>query len=91
MACYEDDKEPVNIAGAEISIKELTEVIASVVGFNGKIEWSGDMDGALRRTAETKKLVSLYGSEPAWTPLSQAIQQTVQWYMNRCASQGELS
>lgn len=91
MACYEDDKEPVNIAGPEISIKELTEVIASVVGFNGKIEWSGDMDGALRRTAETKKLVSLYGSEPAWTPLNQAIQQTVQWYMNRCASQGELS
>ena len=44
------------------------------------------MDGALRRTAQTKKLVGLYGSEPTWTPLRAAIEQTVAWYKNRISS-----
>ena len=77
---YEDADEPVNVAGPEISVKELAETVASVVGFQGQIEWLGDMDGALRRTAATTKLNGLYGSEPTCTPLRQAIEQTVQWY-----------
>ena len=85
LVCYEDVKEPVNVAGPEVSVKELAETIASVVGFEGKIEWSGDMDGALRRTADITKLVKLYGSEPAWTPLRSAIERTVCWYQN-CGS-----
>jgi len=83
LACYDDTKEPVNVAGPEISVKELAETIASVVGFEGALEWSGDMDGALRRTADTTKFVGLYGSEPQWTPLRAAIEQTVRWYANR--------
>ena len=44
LACYEDDKEPVNVAGAEVSIKELTEVCRGH-RLGRAPEWSGEMDG----------------------------------------------
>lgn len=81
LACYDDVEEPLNLAGPEISVKELAETIAASVGFTGALEWSGAMDGALRRTANTSKLVKAYGSEPNWTPIRQAIDKTVQWYL----------
>ena len=52
-----------------------------VDGFEGKLEWSGENDGALRRTADTSKLVKLFGKEPAWTPLREAIDQTLKFYL----------
>jgi len=81
LACYEDTEEPVNVAGPEISVRELAETIASVVDFKGQFEWSGAMDGALRRTVDTSKLVKAYGSQPSWTPLHAAIEKTVTWFL----------
>ncbi len=49
--------EPVNIgAGFEISIKELTELIAKLTGFQGKITWDKSKpDGQPRRMLDTTK------------------------------------
>ena len=49
--------EPVNIgAGFEISIKELTELIAKLTGFQGKIIWNKSKpDGQPRRMLDTTK------------------------------------
>ena len=80
LVSYEDTTEPVNVAGPEVSVRELAETIAAATKFDGEIEWSGDMDGALRRTADITKLVTMYGSEPSWTPLSKSIEQTLQWF-----------
>ena len=30
--------------------------------------------------ADITKLVTMYGSEPSWTPLSKSIEQTLQWF-----------
>jgi GDP-L-fucose synthase len=80
LASYTDAAEPVNVAGPEVSIKEMAELIAQAVGFDGQIAWSGEMDGALRRTADMTKLVRAYGGEPDWTPLKQALKETVDWF-----------
>ena len=49
--------EPVNIgAGFEISIKELTELIAKLTGFQGKITWDKSKpDGQPRRMLDINK------------------------------------
>jgi len=83
LASYDDATEPVNVAGPEVSVRELAETIAAVVGFTGEIEWSGDMDGALRRTADTSKLARMHDGELTWTPLKEAIEQTAQWFLAR--------
>ena len=55
--------EPINIgAGFEISIKELTELIAKLTGFQGKIIWDKSKpDGQPRRMLDTTKALKEFG------------------------------
>ena len=55
--------EPVNIgAGFEISIKELTEMIARLSGFQGEIIWDKSKpDGQPRRMLDTTKALKEFG------------------------------
>ena len=48
----------INIgSGAEVSIKELAETIAKVVGYNGKILWdSSKPDGTMRKLMDSSKI-----------------------------------
>lgn len=53
--------ETVNIgSGKEVSIKELTEAVAEVIGYEGKIEWDTTRpDGTPRKLLDISKLTSL--------------------------------
>ncbi len=73
--------EPVNIgAGFEISIRELTELIAGLSGFSGKIVWdSSRPDGQPRRMLDTSKALKEFGFK-ANTDLTTGLKKTIAWY-----------
>jgi GDP-L-fucose synthase len=82
-----DGSEPVNLgAGKEISIRELAELIADVVGFNGKIVWDTSMpNGQPRRSVDATRARELFGFE-ARTPLREGLERTVAWYREHAAA-----
>ena len=73
--------EPVNIgAGFEISIKELTELIAKLTGFQGKITWDKSKpDGQPRRMLDTTKALKEF-MFTAKTNLTEGLIKTIDWY-----------
>ena len=73
--------EPVNIgAGFEISIQELTELIAKLTGFQGKITWDKSKpDGQPRRMLDTDKAWKEFGFT-AKTDLTTGLIKTIDWY-----------
>ena len=76
-----DGAEPVNLGtGAEISIRELAELIAELTGFEGEIVWDASMpNGQPRRSLETSRARELFGFE-ARTPLREGLERTIAWY-----------
>lgn len=70
----------INIAsGAEISIRDLANVIAGVIGYVGKITFDASKpDGVMRKALSNKRLASLGWSE--FTDLKDGIMQTYDWY-----------
>ena len=76
-----DGAEPVNLgAGKEISIRELAELVADVVGFRGRITWDTSMpNGQPRRSIDATRAHDLFGFE-ARTPLREGLERTVAWY-----------
>jgi len=73
--------EPINIgAGFEISIKELTELIAKLTGFQGKIAWDKSKpDGQPRRMLDTTKALKEF-MFTAKTNLTTGLIKTIDWY-----------
>lgn len=61
-----DDPMPVNVGvGTDLSIRELAELVASVVGYDGTIEWdTSKPDGTPRKLLDVSRLRSL-GWEPS--------------------------
>ncbi len=76
-----EKSEPVNIgAGFEISIKELTELIARLAGFSGKIIWDASKpDGQPRRLLDTSKAMKEFGFK-AETDFTSGLTKTIDWY-----------
>ena len=76
-----DGPEPVNLgAGKEISMRELADLVADVVGFRGKIVWDTEMpNGQPRRSIDATRAHELFGFE-ARTPLREGLERTVAWY-----------
>lgn len=77
-----DDEIPINIGcGTDVTIKELTELVAGVVGFDGKIQWdSSKPDGTPRKLLDTSRINSL-----GWKPtiqLSDGIAETYRWFLD---------
>jgi len=72
---------PVNIgAGFEISIKDLTEMIVELTGFQGKIQWDTTQpDGQPRRMLDTTKAREEFGFQ-AKTGFREGLQKTIWWY-----------
>ena len=73
---------PLNIGvGADVSIKELAELIAGVVGYKGRMEWDlTKPDGAPRKLLDSAQVQSL-----GWKPkvgLAEGLASTYQWYMD---------
>jgi GDP-L-fucose synthase len=74
-------KDMVNIgSGEEVSIRQLTELICEVIGFNGKIIFdSSKPDGTPRKFLDSSRLMQL-----GWCPqikLKEGIQNTYQWFI----------
>ena len=76
-----DGGEPVNLgAGKEISIRDLAELVADVVGFRGRITWDTSMpNGQPRRSIDASRARELFGFE-AKTTLREGLERTIAWY-----------
>jgi GDP-L-fucose synthase len=76
-----DGAEPVNLGtGAEISIRELAELIAELAGFDGEIEWDHSMpNGQPRRSLDASRARELFGFQ-ARTTLREGLERTIAWY-----------
>jgi GDP-L-fucose synthase len=79
-----DGAEPVNIgAGFEISIRDLTELVADTCGFIGRIHWDTTKpNGQPRRSLDTSRAAALFGFT-ARTPFKEGLARTVAWYRQR--------
>ena len=84
-----DGADPVNLGAArEISIRELAELVADVVGFEGSITWDTTKpNGQPRRSVDGTRARELFGFE-ARTPLREGIERTVAWYRSAVAGVG---
>jgi GDP-L-fucose synthase len=82
-----DDAQPINIgAHREITIRELTETIARLTGFEGELAWdSSKPDGQPRRCLDTTRATELLGFT-ASTPLEDGLRQTIAWYREHVAA-----
>lgn len=76
-----DDAEPVNLGvGQEITIRELTELIARLTGFEGEIRWDPSKpDGQPRRALDTSRARDALGFE-ARTDFETGLRETIAWY-----------
>ena len=75
--------DPVNIGtGKEISIKNLTEVIAELTGFNGNIVWDKSKpNGQPRRCLDVSRARDLFGFV-AKTSFRTGLRKTIEWYLS---------
>jgi GDP-L-fucose synthase len=73
--------EPVNLgSGQEISIKDLSEMIAGLTGYQGKIVWdTSKPNGQPRRALDTSK-AEHYFAFRAQTPFEEGLRRTIEWY-----------
>lgn len=68
-------------SGQELTIKDLSELIAEKVGYKGRIIWDTTRpDGAMRKAIDTTQMKQCFG-EFNFTPLSIGIEETVKWHM----------
>jgi GDP-L-fucose synthase len=81
-----DSAEPVNIGtGLEISIKDLTNLIAEIMEFQGQIIWQKEQpNGQPRRALDTQRAWQSFGFK-AQTDLFKGIKETVDWYRTNLA------
>ena len=64
----------------EISIAELSRLIARLTGFSGDIRWdTSKPDGQPRRCLDTTRAEALFGFR-ATMPFEEGLRQTVEWY-----------
>jgi GDP-L-fucose synthase len=76
-----DGPEPINVgASSEITIRDLTELIVRLTGFDGKLAWdSSKPDGQPRRCLETSRATELLGFT-ASTSLEDGLRETIDWF-----------
>lgn len=76
-----NDSQPVNIgSGYEITIKDLSEQIKNLTGYEGEIIWDPSKpDGQPRRMLDTKIAKEVFNFE-AKTDLITGLKKTIDWY-----------
>lgn len=72
---------PINIGpGEDVSIKELAELVADVIGYQGRIDWDASKpDGTPRKLLDSGRIKAT-----GWSPntlLRDGIVQTYEWYL----------
>ncbi len=86
-----DDPTPINLGtGSEIKIRDLMELIAKIVGFEGRIDWDTDKpDGQPRRCLDTSKAKAMMDWS-AQVELEEGLKRTVDWYLQHRGSVREV-
>jgi GDP-L-fucose synthase len=79
-----DGRDPVNLGvGSEITIRDLTELIARLTGFGGEIRWDPSKpDGQPRRALDTSRAREAFGFS-AGTSFEAGLRATIEWYEAR--------
>jgi GDP-L-fucose synthase len=82
-----DGADPVNLgSGHEVSIRELTELIAGLSGFEGEVVWDAARpDGQPRRMLDTSRALERFGFK-AETQLEDGLKRTIDWYVGQPAT-----
>jgi GDP-L-fucose synthase len=82
-----DGPEPINVgAHREITIRELTETIARLTGFEGELVWDASKpDGQPRRCLDTTRATELLGFT-ASTDFEDGLRRTIAWYREHAAA-----
>ena len=77
---YYDDPEIVNVGwGRDCTIRELAELIAEVVGYDGELTWDASKpDGTPQKLLDPSKLTRL-GWQPG-IPFREGLERTCRWY-----------
>jgi GDP-L-fucose synthase len=77
-----DSPEPMNLGcGQEIAIAELAELIASLVGYSGKLCWDVERpNGQPRRCLDVSRAYRELGFQ-AKMPLREGLERTLAWYL----------
>ena len=72
---------PVNLgSGYEISIKDLTEMIVKMTGFDGTLVWQTDKpNGQPRRGLDVSRARELFGWS-AQVPFEEGMRRTIEWF-----------
>lgn len=80
------DSQFINIGtGAEISIKNLAQLISSMVGYSNPILWDNSMpDGQPKRRLDITRARELIGFEPK-IELADGLRELINWYINNVA------
>lgn len=76
-----DDPSPINVGvGEDVTIKELAETVARVIGYEGEMGWdTSKPDGTPRKLLDVSRLTKL-----GWAPtirLEDGIRSTYDWYV----------
>lgn len=76
-----NDSQPLNLGtGEEISIKDLADIIAAELGFQGRIVWDHTKpNGQPRRCLDVSRIKQTIGFQAAHS-LRQGLKKTIQWY-----------
>ncbi|GAB4347534.1 MAG: GDP-L-fucose synthase [Cyanophyceae cyanobacterium] len=84
-----DDPDPVNLGtGLEISIRDLTELICELMGFDGELVWETDQpNGQPRRCLDTTLAKERFGFE-AQVDFRTGLKNTIAWYREHAAALG---
>ena len=82
-----DDPKPVNLGtGNEITIKNLVQLIAKIVGFEGVIKWDTTKpDGQPRRQLDTALANELLGWQ-AKVSFEEGLRKTINWWRHNSSS-----
>jgi GDP-L-fucose synthase len=77
-----DGGQPLSMgSGREISIRDLSGLIAEAVGFDGEIKWDSSYpDGQPRRSLNSDRARVAFGFE-ATTPFQEGLRKTLEWYV----------
>jgi GDP-L-fucose synthase len=78
---HHNGPEPVNLgSGYEISIKDLSEMIARLSGFSGRLTWDASKpNGQPRRGLDVSRAKELFGFEAQMT-FEEGLRRTIDWY-----------
>jgi nucleoside-diphosphate-sugar epimerase len=79
--------EPMNLgSGGEISIRELLEMIRSLVGYEGTVRWDATKpDGQPLPCLDTSRALAEFGWR-AKMPLQEGLRKTIPWYAEEVGS-----